>query len=70
MNIPQHRPSAAPLPEPQKEGGPVRELTENERILAKEYFPTEANPEDKYRELQDAEVDDIVEPGFSKEGWK
>ena len=70
VSIPQHRPSAAPLPDPPREGGPERELTENERILAKEYFPHAEKPEEEYRKLQDAEVDDIVEPGFSKEGWK
>ena len=70
VNIPQHSPSAAPLPDPPSEAGKPRELTENERILAKEYFPTAKDPEEEYRKLQDAEVDEIVTPGFSKDGWK
>ena len=70
VNIPQHSPSAAPLPDPPSEAGKPRELTENERILAKEYFPNAKDPEEEYRKLQDAEVDEIVTPGFSKDGWK
>jgi len=63
MSIPQHRPSSAPLPKtPEKQ---KRELTENERILAKHYRMSE----DEYRAFQDQTEDDVVEPGYSKEGW-
>jgi hypothetical protein len=67
VSIPQHRPSGAPLPKPTQPA--KRELTENEKRLAREYFPNSENPEDDYRKLQSAEVDEVVEPGFSKEGW-
>lgn len=68
MNIPQHRPSGAPLPEtrPQKNQRP---LTEGERRLAREYFPNSKDPEVEYRKFQDMDEEDVVEPGFSKEGW-
>ena len=54
--IPQHRPSAAPLP---AAGGKpaLRELTENERRLAREWKMT---PEE-YIELQDAEADEFLD---------
>lgn len=67
MSIPQHRPSGAPLPQapkPQK-----RELSENEKTLARFYFPNAEDAEEEYRKLQDAEIDEVVQPGFSKEGW-
>lgn len=67
MAIPQHRASGAPLPAaaPQKQ----RELTENERRLAKEYFPDSQDPVKDYLNLQSMPEDEIVSPGFSKEGW-
>ncbi len=67
VNIPQHRPSGTPLPDaPQTK---VRKLTEQERIIAHAQFRNSKDPEAEYRALQDAEVDDIVEPGYSKAGW-
>ena len=67
MGIPQHRPSTAPLPEPPKEA--VRPLTEQERILARVQYPNHEDPEGEYRRMQSIEEDEVVEPGFSKEGW-
>ena len=70
MTLPQHRPSSAPIPDPPKAA--KRELDENERRLAQEFFPHEVNAEaafDKYRAMQDAQEDEIVSPGFSKELW-
>ena len=69
VNIPQHRPSGAPLPDTE-EKTPVRDLTENERIIAHAQFPHSKDPEGDYRALQDADETEIVEPGFSKAGWK
>jgi len=67
MAIPQHRPSAAPLP---STPGPARrKLTEEERVLAKVYFPASQDPEGDYVKLQDAPEDEIVKPGFSAERW-
>lgn len=76
VNIPQHRPSSAPLPRPAGQDKP-RALTEAERRLAAEYFPIGSSEEIKtvqdqhkaYREWQDKEIDEVVEPGFSKESW-
>ena len=69
VNIPQHRPSGAPLPDAE-EKTPVRKLTENERIIAHAQFPRSKDPEGDYRALQDADETEIVEPGFSKAGWE
>ena len=68
VNIPQHRPSGAPLPDPPKLE--PRKLTENERIIAHAQFPQSKDPEKDYRDLQDLPEDELVEPGYSKEGWK
>lgn len=70
VNIPQHRPSAAPLPanEPGDNNQP-RKLTENERKLARAYFPNAENPAEEYRKWQEKNSDDVVSPGFSKENW-
>jgi hypothetical protein len=68
VSIPQHRPSSAPLPDTTPKAK-VRELTEDERRLAKEFFPDSQNPEEDYRNLQDADEFDVVKPGFSKETW-
>lgn len=69
MNIPQHRPSSAPLPiETPKE--PQRPLTEEERILAQQFFGSHKDPEAEYRKYQDMDEDSVVKPGFSSEGWK
>lgn len=68
VNIPQHRASSAPLPQERRE--PVlRQLTESERRLAREYFPDSKDPEGDYRKYQDMNEDDVVSPGFSKELW-
>lgn len=67
MSIPQHRPSSAPLPEGPKET--VRKLTEQEKILAHVQFKGHADPEGEYRKMQDIEEDEVVNPGFSSEGW-
>jgi hypothetical protein len=65
--IPQHRPSAAPLP---ARPGPARRvLSEEERMLAKVYFPASKDPEADYIALQDAPEDAVVQPGFSKDRW-
>ena len=68
VNI-QHRPSGAPLP-PDTSTERVRPLTEDERILAKEMFPTSQDPEGEYRKYQDLDEGDVVKPGFSAEVWK
>lgn len=79
VGIPQHRPSSAPLPQEQNRQ-PVRQLTESERALAGRYFPLGSEHRGKeiktvedqhaaYRELQDAEIDEVVQPGFSRENW-
>jgi hypothetical protein len=52
-NIPQHRPSAAPLP---SKAPAKRALTEEERSLAKYWGMTE----DEYRNMQDADIEDVV----------
>lgn len=67
VGIPQHRPSSAPMPKPPQ--AKPRELSEVERRLAKEYFPDADDPAAEYRKFQAMEEDDVVEPGFSKEGW-
>jgi len=67
VNIPQHRPSSAPIPKPPKPAR--RELTENEKRLAKEFFPRSQDPEGDYLKMQEAGEDEIVEPGFSRENW-
>ena len=67
--IPQHRPSSAPLP-PSGGGRQVRrQLTENEKRLAREYYPNSQDPEGDYLKDQSAEEDEVVTPGFSKELW-
>jgi hypothetical protein len=53
--IPQHRPSAAPLPESGAKPA-LRELTENERRLAREWDMTH----EEYIELQEAEADEFL----------
>lgn len=64
---PQNRPSAAPLP---SGGGPKkRELTEQERRIAHEQFRGEKDPEGEYRKLQEADIEEVVQPGFSKDQW-
>lgn len=68
VNIPQHRASAAPLPQERPQAN-VRQLTESEKRLAREYFPDSKNPEKDYREYQDMQDDDVVQPGYSKENW-
>lgn len=67
MGIPQHRPSGAPLPAAR--GPKKRELNEEERRLARQYFPDAKNPEEEYRKFQEADEDSVVEPGFSKGNW-
>lgn len=54
--IPQHRPSAAPLPTGRAKPA-VRELTENERRLAREWGMTH----EEYIELQEAEDDEFLD---------
>lgn len=67
MGIPQHRPSSAPMPtpHPQTQKPYMRELTETERKLANFYGMT---PE-QYLDEMYKNVDEVVTPGFSKEGW-
>lgn len=67
VGIPQHRPSGAPLPKPQ--GQRRRVLSEDERRLAKEFFPDSKDPEGDYIREQDADEGDVVQPGFSKKSW-
>lgn len=67
VTVPQHRPSSAPLP-PQSAPQP-RPLTDEERRLARIFFPHEKDPEAAYRKYQEIEPDSIVNPGFSKGGW-
>lgn len=63
VTIPQRRPSSAPLAKP---AAPKhRQLTEEERRLAKEYKMTDA----EYLTEMDLPLDEVVQPGFSKEGW-
>lgn len=62
-NIPQRRPSSAPLPKPPGQG--KRQLTEAEKRLAREYNMTD----EEYLAEGEKGVDDVVEPGFSKENW-
>ena len=66
VNIPQHRPSSAPIPAP---ATPKRRaLTENERILAQQFFPNSKDPEGDYLAGQALGEDEIVSPGFSDGG--
>ena len=44
-------------------------IEEDERRLAKEFYPGSKDPEGDYRRDQDADESDVVSPGFSKEGW-
>lgn len=64
MAIPQHRPSAAPLPRTEEQRK-VRELTEEEEILRKAYGMTK----EEYLEEQQKPSDEVVEPGFSRDRW-
>lgn len=66
---PQNRPSPAPMAPPAQPA--VRPLTEDERVLARYYYPGIAPEESyrKYREEQERDEDAVVEPGFSREGW-
>ena len=66
VSIPQHRPSSAPIP--QAPGPQRRQLDENEKRLAKEWFPNSQDPEGDYIRGQDAGEDEIVTPGFSQGG--
>lgn len=75
VSIPQNRPSSAPLP--RQQGNQPRQLTEDERIIARQQFggrtgkdgkPLDAEAE--YRRLQDADEDSIVTPGFSRSSWE
>lgn len=58
QGVPQHRPSAAPLPNQGQgqQSGPTRELTENERRLAREYGMTAQ----QFLEWQSMEADAVV----------
>jgi hypothetical protein len=67
MGIPQHRPSGAPLPRQGTQNR--RKLTEDERRLAREFFPDAKDPEGEYIKEQDADEGDVVQPGFSKKNW-
>lgn len=64
VNIPQRRPSSAPLPAV-KTTEKKRPLTEEERRFANLRGMTE----DQFRELQDLPDDEVVKPGFSKDQW-
>lgn len=59
-HIPQHRPSAAPLSVAEEGKPKLRELTENERVLAKFHGQTD----EEYLRLQD---EDLQLEGFKKE---
>ena len=70
MDIPQNRPSAAPLPKKPTESQ-RRTLTDDEMTLARQNWP-ELTPDKaavEYIKLQDALEDEIVTPGFSKKNW-
>lgn len=69
VNIPQHRPSAAPVPSGEQRRTARRQLTEHERILAHQQFGGTKDPEGEFLRLQELPEDEIVQPGFSKEGW-
>jgi hypothetical protein len=64
VNVPQRRPSSAPLPANQS-GQRHRSLTEQERRLAREYGMTE----EEYIKEMEADIDSVVQPGFSKDNW-
>lgn len=54
---PQHRPSSSPLPQQNKQpSGGTRELTENERILARQYGMSPA----EYIQWQDAQPEEVL----------
>lgn len=69
MNIPQHRPSSAPLPPSQPQQPQRRQLTESEKHLARIQFPNSQDPEGEYLKYQEMDAGDVVNPGFSKENW-
>lgn len=64
VNPPNRRPSGAPPPAPKGEKK-LRELTENERRLARQWNMTH----EEYLEFQEQDASEVVEPGFSKEDW-
>lgn len=65
VNIPQHRPSSSPMPSRPSDEQKKRPLTEEERKMAQHYGMSE----DEYREWSNKPRDEIVSPGYSKEGW-
>lgn len=62
VTIPQHRPSSAPLPKNQNEKPKLRELDENERRLAREYFghlKTDEERHKAYIEFQEMDEEEV-----------
>lgn len=58
---PQHRPSSAPMPVGTGQRAPARrELNENEKRLAREYFGKEKDPEGAYLAWQEADETEVV----------
>lgn len=64
VGIAQRRPSSAPLPETSSKPK-LRQLTEQERRLAREFGMTEK----EYLEEQSRPDDEVVSPGFSRDNW-
>lgn len=70
VTIPQHRPSPAPLPNNPGNAAPkLRELSENERRLAREFFghlPTDAERHKAYIEFQELDEEEVANSTIGK----